>query len=310
VYLPCALQTKKRYVGFMYETRDQREPVFDAKGIETVRRDNCGVVSKVLERCIKILFTQRDVSQVRAYLHRQLTKMLVGRVGLQDFVFAKEYRGMMGYKPGACVPALEIARKRLRMDRRAEPRVGERVPYVIVHGSPGLPLIQLVRQPRELLLDPSLRVNVTYYINKQVLPALDRLLSLVGVSVFQWYSDMPKVVRLTAPLVAPTSKQGTISQYFVTSDCLVCERQTKEAVCPSCRQDPQMVALTLATRCANFETVQHRLAQVCQTCMGVQDSTQPCVSLDCPVLFRRHLATLDLARADLHREALLKLTTF
>ena len=110
VYLPCVLQTKKRYVGFMYETRDQKEPAFDAKGIETVRRDNCGVVSKVLERCIKILFTMRDVSQVRSYLQRQFTKMLSGRVGLQDYIFAKEFRGMMGYKAGACVPALEIAR--------------------------------------------------------------------------------------------------------------------------------------------------------------------------------------------------------
>jgi DNA polymerase zeta len=33
-----------------------------------------------------------------------------GSVSLQDFVFAKEYRGMPGYKPGACVPALEIAK--------------------------------------------------------------------------------------------------------------------------------------------------------------------------------------------------------
>ena len=47
VYLPCVLQTKKRYVGFMYETPDQKEPVFDAKGIETVRRDSCQAVSKV-----------------------------------------------------------------------------------------------------------------------------------------------------------------------------------------------------------------------------------------------------------------------
>ena len=47
VYLPCVLQTKKRYVGFMYETPDQEEPVFDAKGIETVRRDSCPAVSKV-----------------------------------------------------------------------------------------------------------------------------------------------------------------------------------------------------------------------------------------------------------------------
>ena len=31
----------------MYETLDQKEPVFDAKGIETVRRDNCPAVAKV-----------------------------------------------------------------------------------------------------------------------------------------------------------------------------------------------------------------------------------------------------------------------
>jgi DNA polymerase zeta len=47
VYLPCVLQTKKRYAGFMYESPDQKEPVYDAKGIETVRRDTCAAVSKV-----------------------------------------------------------------------------------------------------------------------------------------------------------------------------------------------------------------------------------------------------------------------
>lgn len=64
----------------------------------------------MVERCIKVLFTTRDVSQVRSYVQRQFSKMFAGRIGLQDYIFAKEYRGMMGYKPGACVPALEIAR--------------------------------------------------------------------------------------------------------------------------------------------------------------------------------------------------------
>ena len=41
------LETKKRYVGYMYETLEQTEPVFDAKGIETVRRDDCPAVAKV-----------------------------------------------------------------------------------------------------------------------------------------------------------------------------------------------------------------------------------------------------------------------
>jgi DNA polymerase zeta len=31
----------------MYESPDQADPVFDAKGIETVRRDGCPAVGKV-----------------------------------------------------------------------------------------------------------------------------------------------------------------------------------------------------------------------------------------------------------------------
>ena len=47
VYHPCILQTKKRYVGYMYESRDQQKPIYDAKGIETVRRDGVPAVVKV-----------------------------------------------------------------------------------------------------------------------------------------------------------------------------------------------------------------------------------------------------------------------
>ena len=58
------LQTKKRYVGYAYESEDQVEPIFDAKGIETVRRDGCPAVAKILEKSLRILFASNDVSQV------------------------------------------------------------------------------------------------------------------------------------------------------------------------------------------------------------------------------------------------------
>ena len=43
----CIFQTKKRYVGYMYENSDQSKPIYEAKGIETVRRDGCPAVAKV-----------------------------------------------------------------------------------------------------------------------------------------------------------------------------------------------------------------------------------------------------------------------
>ena len=86
-------------------------------------------------------------------------------------------------------------RRSLSRDRRSEPLVGQRVPYVIVYGTPGLPLIQLVRCPHDLLADTSLRINATYYITKQILPPLGRIFSLMGVDVMRWYSDLPRVTR-------------------------------------------------------------------------------------------------------------------
>ena len=53
VYLPCVLMAKKRYVGFKFENPDDREPVFDAKGIETVRRDGIPAQQKMTETCLK-----------------------------------------------------------------------------------------------------------------------------------------------------------------------------------------------------------------------------------------------------------------
>ena len=110
VYSPCLLQTKQRYVGYMYEHADQRETVFDAKGIETVRRDGIPLSVKMLEKSLKILFESEDMSQVKKFIQLQLSKIMIGRTALQDLTFAKEFRGLSGYKPGACVPSLEITR--------------------------------------------------------------------------------------------------------------------------------------------------------------------------------------------------------
>lgn len=72
MYLPCVLQTKKRYVGFSYETESQKEPIFDAKGIETVRRDSCPMVAKMLEQSLRIVFNTKDLSQLKSYLRDQV----------------------------------------------------------------------------------------------------------------------------------------------------------------------------------------------------------------------------------------------
>lgn len=67
-------------------------PTFDAKGIETVRRDSCPAAAKMLEGALRILFDSRDLSLVKAYCCRQWARILSGRVSVADLVFCKEVR--------------------------------------------------------------------------------------------------------------------------------------------------------------------------------------------------------------------------
>lgn len=92
VYLPSILLSKKRYVGYSYESKEQEEGHLDAKGIEVVRRDQCPATVKIEEKALRILFKTKDVSQVKSYLIDQWTKICIGldKLPLREFIFSKE----------------------------------------------------------------------------------------------------------------------------------------------------------------------------------------------------------------------------
>ena len=47
VYCPYLLMNKKRYAGLLW-TKPTKYDKMDCKGIETVRRDNCGLVQEIV----------------------------------------------------------------------------------------------------------------------------------------------------------------------------------------------------------------------------------------------------------------------
>ncbi|RZB70336.1 DNA polymerase zeta catalytic subunit [Asbolus verrucosus] len=306
VYHPCILQTKKRYVGYMYESPEQSEPTYDAKGIETVRRDGCPAVAKMLEKCLRLLFETKNVSLVKQYVQRQFQKILIGRISLQDLTFAKEYRGASGYRPGACVPALELTRKWTAIDKRNEPRNKQRVPYVIASGPPGVPLIRLVRSPTEFLDDPSLRPNAIYYITKVIIPPINRCFNLIGADLTGWFNQMPRKHLQYLPNFSP-GKKNTISQYFSSNICAVCGEQTQNSLCNECVNQQQNTSVILHEKIRLWEKSYCNVNLICQTCTGITDQNV-CVSLDCPVLYRVNQTTRDLQQTTYVRQVLSSLT--
>ncbi|KAF9185070.1 DNA polymerase zeta [Haplosporangium sp. Z 11] len=215
VYHPCFLVTKKRYVGSSYETPSQKEPIFDAKGIETIRRDGVPAVSKIMETCIKTMFRTQDLSQVKAYVVRQLSRILEGRVPVPDLMFGKEVRMGRYSEKGVPPPGAIVSARRMELDPRAEPQYGERVPYVVVYGNPGARLTDQVIEPKELIKNKNLRLNGEYYVRKHIIPSLERIFQLAGADVKSWYEEMPRVQR--ANPVGPTGSSGAAAGATSTS---------------------------------------------------------------------------------------------
>lgn len=291
VYHPCVLLAKKRYVGYKYETKDQLKPEFDAKGIETVRRDGTPAEQKIEEKALRLLFETADLSQVKRYFQKQCKKVMRGKVSVQDFCFAKEVR--LGSYSGHGPPpagALISARKMLQ-DARAEPQYGERVPYVVITGAPGARLIDRCVSPEELLRNPHWQLDADYYISKNIIPPLERIFSLVGANVRQWYDVMPRIRRVhqTKGL---GSKKRTLEAYMLSVHCMICRRKiagTAElSLCRFCYARMPASLLALQSKLTAAERKYDETLRICQTCEGIGPLEEVgCDSHDCPVFWTR-----------------------
>ncbi|ORX46984.1 DNA/RNA polymerase [Hesseltinella vesiculosa] len=297
VYHPCVLITKKRYVGFKFERVDDKEPEFDAKGIETVRRDGTPATQKIMESCIKIFFRTQDLSEVKKYLYDQWAKILSNRMSPQDFIIAKEVR-LGSYR--SLPHGAQVAHTDMSTDPRAEPQYGERVPYVVVYRGPNARLKDRVMKPEALLQNPSLRLDGEYYIRKQIIPPLERVFQLVGADIRSWYEEMPRSQKAMALSIAQTTniQEGAVNRidrYYASSYCLVCRKLAG--------QYRLTKLLKLCEHCSSLNVIDVAPCETSTSCQGWVDL--PCDSLDCPVYYERRKVFQDILGAAVY-EALVE----
>ncbi|KAK5086605.1 DNA polymerase zeta [Lithohypha guttulata] len=298
VYHPCMLLAKKRYVGFKYENVKQTKPEFEAKGIETVRRDGTPAEQKIEEVALKMLFRTSDLSRVKYFFQEQCRKIMQGRVSVQDFCFAREVRLGTYSDRGLPPPGALISARKMLEDPRLEPQYGERVPYVVVTGGPGARLIDRCVAPDVLLNDPQQQLDAEYYIGKNIIPPLERIFNLVGANVRQWYDEMPKVQRIRQVNVrgqellpnGKTAKKSTLESYMRSSHCVVCHRTIDSVVplCASCRSQPAHSLLVLQSKLTKAEKRKVDYDRICRSCSGFAWGEEVrCDSRDCPVFYSR-----------------------
>ncbi|EED88820.1 DNA polymerase, partial [Thalassiosira pseudonana CCMP1335] len=277
VYAACLMQTKKKYCGMVHESTSQKRPVFEAKGIETVRRDQCSLTQKILRNALICSF-QHGLGRTKEYLRTQWSLVHASRVPVSDFVLTGRVRSR--YRGGKIGPVqAALARRLAEVDPGRVVRHKERLPYVIV-ASPGqsFKLRDCVLTPLELLEQwDAYTIHSAYYITKHVNAALQRCFGLAPfkINIHSWYDACPKPRKRIH--YWPLSKVGSssmISTYFGSDLCSLCGMKCKStgssrvAICGKCKEDSVNVSCIVIERLNKTQQQASRIAGICAACNG------------------------------------------
>ena len=195
VYCPLIFNAKKHYAGYKYEDSNSLDLIknkksaitlLDTKGLENVRRDSCNIVSKIVEKMIKILFDEKDLSKVKKYLYECFDKIIKGNVILKDFIFSKEVK-FGKYRGKILPPSAQVANDLHSRDQNFFAVYKQRVPYLIYNNPNGEKTLKnSVIYPYDFFNDKSLSINSNYYIT-MIKKVVDRFLGQIGVNIEEWY---------------------------------------------------------------------------------------------------------------------------
>jgi len=298
-----------------FESRQQKQAIFEGKGIETVRRDQCKLTQSVLQELLTILFTS-GLDEAKKYLMRQWQLILSGKKPVTQFILTGRVRSQ--YRGGKVGPVQAVLSRRLS---EADPgrviRHKERLAYVIV-ATPGVSfrLKDCVLTPMELLEQwDKYTVHTSYYITKHLNAAVQRCIGLVPhkIDVSKWFDACPKPPQRIHHW--PLSKSGSsvmISSFFGSDTCIICKMKCsiqgslKVSICHQCLEDGMKTTAYIYDRLYSVQVRSAEAASTCRSCNLCLESSSTfarlqstanrtvetplanCTCIDCPNTFIRH----------------------
>lgn len=186
VYFPYLLIQKKHYAGMKYEDNPSHPPVLDAKGLALVRRDNCQLVRTTMRDVLHA--TMRDRNPLRAYniVKDQIRKLVDKQVDLKDLEISNFYKkGLQNDHH----PHIQVVKNMTARQSFGVPRVGDRVPYVIIEGARNSQIYQRAEHPK-YVTDAGLKIDLEYYLRNQLQSRLEKVLMPLPVpSVLKLFND-------------------------------------------------------------------------------------------------------------------------
>nr|XP_031863513.1 DNA polymerase delta catalytic subunit [Kwoniella shandongensis]KAA5530585.1 DNA polymerase delta catalytic subunit [Kwoniella shandongensis] len=283
VYFPYLLISKKRYAG-LYWTKPEKYDKMDTKGIETVRRDNCRLVSTVIETCLFKMLIDRDVKGAEEYVKQTIADLLQNKIDMSQLVITK---ALAKADYAAKQAHVELAERMRKRDAGSAPSLGDRVAYVIIKGTKGAAAYEKSEDPL-YVLEHNVPIDTRYYLDNQLSKPLMRIFEpILGEKAGTLLAgDHTRTIQIATPTI------GGLMKFAVkTVTCLGCKtplRSNKEsAVCVNCRPKLPELYQKQVAQTSSLQIDFARLWTQCQRCQGSLHQDVICTSADCPIFYRR-----------------------
>ena len=116
----------------------KRYDFMDTKGIETVRRDNCLLVRRVVDKILRMILIDKDVPGAIEFTKGTISRLLQNKVDISELVITKALGKSADADDYTAKQAhVELAARMKKRDAGSAPQVGDRVAFVIIQGAKG-----------------------------------------------------------------------------------------------------------------------------------------------------------------------------
>jgi DNA polymerase, archaea type len=217
VFKSFLIIAKKRYAGISVEKDGEilKEKIV-MKGIETVRKDWCGLTEKVLSKVLEFLLKEGSVEKATNYVKEVIKSLEEGKVNIDDLIITKSLsRNLHEYK--GVQPHVELVKRMIKRSPEKVPMIGDRVNFVIVAGPE---LVSKRAEDPEYVLEKSLKIDAKYYIENQILPPIERIFEAVGIRKSVLFSNGKQISLNSIPI----QKNGNIKEFMNDFQNFACHK--------------------------------------------------------------------------------------
>ena len=183
------LVAKKRYASVSIELDSKSptgftKPKMFVRGLESVRRDNCKMVPKLISSILEEIIVNRDSCAAIRETALTIERLRTGRYDISQLIITKQYSKVMDAFSGKQAH-VEIA-KRMGLT------LGDRIPYLNAIVEKNAPAYKRSVHPIELISQNKVLDN-DYYVVKQLMKPVCRILGAVAQDAFRMFDSKDRL---------------------------------------------------------------------------------------------------------------------